>query len=201
MAGIEQNKPARLRQFAAVLGAALLSGCASDPPAPPAQSGDICAIFAERPEWRDATLRAAGRWGAPVELQMAIIWKESSFRGDVRPPDEHLLWVIPTGPASSAYGYPQAIDGTWEWYIRETGNTGAEREDFADAVDFVGWYVNKTRETAGVDVFDAYSHYLAYHEGHAGFRRASYSRKAWLQNAARQVAARAARYRGQLRRC
>jgi len=201
MAGIEQTATATARLLRTALLALVLGSCSSTPDGPPQRPQDVCAIFAERPDWRSATEASALRWGAPVELQMAIIWRESGFRADVRPPERYALGIIPTGPASSAFGYPQAIDGTWDWYRRETGNRGADRDDFADAADFVGWYVAKSRATTGLQPFDAFGHYIAYHEGHAGYRRGGWRAKSWLIDTARQVAAQAARYRGQLSRC
>ncbi len=190
------------RSVVGVLGLALIVGsCSSSPERPPRTVDDICAIFEERPEWRDAVLDSARRWGAPVEVQMAIMWHESRFRAEARPPKRYTLGVIPAGRLSSAYGYPQAVDGTWEWYREETGNGGAVRHDFEDAADFVGWYMAKTAELNSVPMFDAFRHYLNYHEGHTGFRRGDWRGSQALQRVATGVADRAVRYRGQLRRC
>ncbi len=167
----------------------------------PANQADICAIFSERPEWRDAAYAAARKWGAPVPVQMAIIWRESSFRPDVRPPKKYALGVIPDGHVSSAFGFAQAIDGTWDWYRRDSGNSDADRTDFEDATDFVGWYMAKSEKANGIGMHDAYNQYLAYHEGHAGHRRKSYNAKAWLLDVAGKVAGQAVSYRGQLRNC
>ena len=178
-----------------------LGSCAGTPDGPPRAQHDVCSIFSERPHWRNAAERAAARWDAPVELVMAIIWRESGFRAEARPPRTYALGLIPTGRASSAYGYAQAIDGTWDWYREETGNSGADRDDFEDAADFVGWYLAKTRETNGIGALDAYGHYLNYHEGHTGYRRGHWRKKSWLLEAATAVATQTARYRGQLGRC
>jgi len=201
MAGYEQRRRARPGHLAAALIVLGMGSCSTAPDGPPRAQGDICLIFDERPAWRVAVDAAASRWDVPAELVMAIIWKESGFRGEARPPKDYALGVIPWGRVSSAYGYAQAIDGTWDWYREETGNGWADRDDFEDAADFVGWYLDKTRAMNGVARHDAYSHYLAYHEGHTGFRRGSHRAKGWLLDAARRVAARAARYRGQLARC
>lgn len=48
---------------------------------------------------------------------------------------------------------------------------------------------------------DAYSQYLAYHEGQGGFAKGSYRQKPWLMQRARQVRQQADRYRAQLNRC
>lgn len=179
---------------------ALLAACATS--GPPSRQDNACEIFEQRPQWYRAALKSAERWGAPVSIQMAIIWKESSFRADARPPKTYTFFgLIPTGRQSSAYGYAQAIDGTWDWYLDEAGRWGADRDDFDDATDFVGWYMNKTRQVNGVSMGDAYNQYLAYHEGHTGYRRGSYRNKAWLLRAARRVADQADRYATQLRSC
>ena len=45
-------------------------------------------------------------------------------------------------PRSSAYGYAQALEGTWDDYRKDTGRRGADRDDFADSSDFIGWYMH-----------------------------------------------------------
>lgn len=167
---------------------------------PPTNQDDICAIFQQRPEWRDAIYASARKWGAPVPVQMAIIWRESSFRADVRPPKKSFMGV-PTGHISSAYGFAQAIDGTWDWYRKDSGNKRGDRTRFEDAADFVGWYMAKSWNSNGIGMNDAFNQYLAYHEGHAGHRKGSYRSKAWLLDTASRVAEQTVRYRGQLRTC
>ena len=189
-----------LRPAAAALLALLVGSCAGTPDGPPARPGDLCAVFAERPAWRAAALAAGVRWDAPVPLVMAILWQESGFRAEAAPPEEYALGILPVGPVSSAYGYPQAIDGTWEWYRRESGKSGADREDFADSADFVGWYLARSRRVNGLARDDAFAHYIAYHEGHTGYARGGWRKKTRLLQVAERVAVRAARYRGQLGR-
>ena len=203
MAGVEQKKTAALRLIFPALLVLAIGSCGSSRTydGPPRAQNDVCQIFAERPDWRDATQASALKWGAPIEVQMAIMWRESSFRSEARPPKKYVAGVIPNGRISSAYGYSQALDGTWDWYRKDSGNSGADRTDFEDASDFVGWYMSKTLRSNGIDMFDAYNQYLAYHEGHAGYRRGNWRNKAWLVRAARQVADQAVLYRSQLGRC
>jgi hypothetical protein len=167
---------------------------------PPTRQDDICAIFDQRPAWRKAVYASSLKWGAPVPVQMAIIWRESSFRSHVRPPQKVYMGVA-TAHISSAYGFAQAIDGTWEWYRRDTGNMRADRTNWYDATDFVGWYMAKSFASNGIGMHDAFNQYLAYHEGHTGHRKGSYRAKPWLTEVAAKVAGQAARYRGQLRQC
>ncbi|MEM9781569.1 MAG: transglycosylase SLT domain-containing protein [Pseudomonadota bacterium] len=180
---------------------AALGSCSSTPEGPPRAQGDICTIFEERPAWREAMVASSARWGAPVAVQMAIIWRESSFRAEARTPRTYALGVIPTGRVSSAYGFAQAIDGTWEWYRDDSGNGRADRTDFEDAADFVGWYMAKTESTNGIPMNDAFNQYLAYHEGHTGYRRGGWRGKGWLRRIAGQVEAQAQLYDAQLAEC
>jgi len=184
----------------------LLAACSAGPgpfrsDAQPSTTEDICQIFRERPHWLDAARKAQAKWKVPAALQMAIIWRESAFRGNVRPPRTFLLGFIPAGRPSSSTGFTQAVDGTWKWYVDSTGNRGAQRSDFADSADFVGWYVDRSRRSNGIAKTDAYRNYLAYHEGHGGYRKGSYRSKPGVLKAAREVERMYKRYQGQLRRC
>jgi hypothetical protein len=194
----------QIRGRAAVAALVLLASCSGGGDRaeedPPSRQDDICAIFDQRPQWREPIYASARKWGAPVPVQMAIIWRESSFRSSVRPPAKYAMGM-PIGHISSAYGFAQAIDGTWEWYQQETGNSSADRTRWEDATDFVGWYMAKSYESNGIGMHDAFNQYLAYHEGHTGHRNGSYRAKPWLTGVAAQVAGQAARYRGQLRAC
>ena len=132
---------------------------------------------------------------------MAIINQESAFVDDARPPRKWFLGVIPLSHPTTAYGYCQALDGTWEQYLRSTGKTNAERDNFADAVDFIGWYTKRTRQELGVSQRDAYRQYLAYHEGQNGFRKKSYNAKPWLISVAKKVQRNAQKYSKQMDEC
>jgi len=178
-----------------------LTACSGASQGPPNDVENACAIKRERPSWYRAMATTEKRWGVPVPVQMATLYQESTFRPRARTPRTYFLGFIPTGRVSSAYGYAQAIDGTWDWYRDETGRRYAKRHRFHDASDFMGWYMSKTTKQAGVHPEDAYRHYLAYHEGHSGFARGSYSSKAWLQNTAARVQARATKYSEQLQYC
>lgn len=122
-----------------------LAGCAT---APPSNPENICAIFREKPDWHDAALKVQKKWGAPVPVPMAMMYQESSFKQDAVPPRYYFLGIIPWGRVSSAYGYAQAKDETWADYKKDAGGWGASRDNFADALDFMGWYMNKTQRQA-----------------------------------------------------
>ena len=156
----------------------------------------------ERPHWFRAMRRTEQRYGVPIAVQLATISRESSFVADARPmrTERRLFFFTREVPRSSAYGYAQAIDGTWDWYLRETGRR-ARRDNFADASDFIGWYMYTNLRRNGVPLNDAYNQYLAYHDGQAGYARGTYRAKAWLPPVARDVQNWADRYEAQLLRC
>ena len=176
----------------------LLAACATTPPR---NVNDACAMFAEYGDWYPDAKAASRRWGVPLPVLLAIIHQESAFRADAQPPRTWYLGFIPGPRPSSAYGYSQALDGTWDHYTAATGNRSADRDQFDAAIDFVGWYVNETAKRNRIAKNDAYHQYLAYHEGHGGFARGSYRKKTWLVKRARQVSRQAERYGAQLARC
>jgi len=176
----------------------LLTACGSGPPD---QVHDACLILEDNRSWWRALKRTERRWGVTPGVQLAILKRESGFNADARPARRRLLGFIPGRRPSSAYGYAQALDTTWDWYRRDTGRRGADRDDFSDAVDFIGWYAYKSRELAGVPASDPYALYLTYHEGHGGYTRGTYRSKAWLLRAAGEVRRDAQRYDAQIARC
>jgi len=181
-----------------ILNFTFLVGCST---APPKNINNICDIFEEKDDWYDDSKDSFERWGVPIQVQMAIIYQESSFKHDAETEMEYFLWIIPIGRKSSAYGYAQVKDDTWDWYIKSTHNWGADRDDFDDAVDFIGWYGNKTYKMFKVSKWDAKNQYLAYHEGHGGFKRKTYNKKPWLKKVALKVDRNARKYAGQLKKC
>jgi len=191
--------PANIAKLSIVLSLVLtLSACATTPPS---QSSDVCSIFREKNSWHRAAKKASERWSTSLPVAMAILYQESSFRHNARPPRRYLLGFIPWKRISSAYGYAQVIDGTWEAYQKSTGNYGADRTRFADAVDFVGWYNRVAMKKNGVQVSDAYNLYLNYHEGTAGFARGTHKKKPTLQGIALRVQQRSERYSVQYAGC
>ena len=175
-----------------------LGGCASQPPA---RQDNLCAIFAEHPKWFKAAAKSERRWGVPVAVQMAFVQRESSFEARARPPRKKLIGVVPWKRPSSAYGYAQATNGTWDAYQRATRSPFADRNRFADAVDFIGWYNQVSHEKLGIAKSNAELLYLAYHEGQTGYARGSYLKKPEVQRYANSVAQRATHYQTQLNGC
>ena len=188
----------RVSKLVFIISFILLTACSTSPPK---NINNICDIFEEKDDWYDDSKESFERWGVPIQVQMAIIHQESSFKHDAETEMQYFLWIIPIGRKSTAYGYAQVKDDTWDWYIKSTRNWGADRDDFEDAVDFIGWYGKKTYDTLKISKWYAKNQYLAYHEGHGGYQRKSYLSKPWLVRIAKKVHRKATRYRAQLKAC
>ena len=193
----------RVRQFQAAIKGTLvlvalvgaLSGCTTDAAETPINSDNICIIFQQYPRWYWESVASYQKWGVPVSIQMAMMRQESSFQANAQPPRNKLLGIIPWTRPSSAYGYSQALDGTWAQYQQETKNTDAQRDSFGDAVDFMGWYGAKVNQKLSISKRDPYNLYLAYHEGMNGYANGSYKSQTCLINIAKKVQSDANTYR------
>lgn len=182
-----------------VLGLLLLTtGCATRPPQQP---DDLCQVFAERPGWHRSAARMERKWHIPVPIAMAFVHRESSYRARARPPRTRFLWLFPGPRPSSAFGYAQATDPTWREYVREAGSWFSDRDDFADAIDFIGWYNDRSHRKLGIARNDAYRLYVAYYAGPGGYQAGKWRRNKTIRRYASIVSDRAARYQAQYRRC
>lgn len=194
----ERQMSRALRALVLVL---LVVSCGRGEYSAPRNLDNACSILSQRPDYIKAFRATERRWGVPVHVQMATIYQESKYIGNARTPFRYTLGVIPMGRQSSAYGYSQALDGTWDEYRRETGKRSAKRDRIRDASDFMGWYMTKSRDKNGIALTDTRNQYLAYHEGHTGYARGSYNSKSWLLRVAGEVDARADMYQAQLNTC
>ena len=172
-----------------------LTACSSVPK----NTKNSCAIFEDRYLWYKHTKKVEEKWGVPVHIQLAFVKKESDFNWLAKPPRHKLFKVIPYKRKSSSFGYSQAIKGTWEQYKRETGNKYATRARFKDSVDFIGWYINKTKKILRISKKDAYKQYLAYYKGWGDYKNYSKDKKAIIY--AKSVKDMASKYRKQLITC
>jgi len=175
-----------------------MTGCTSSPPK---NLDNICELMREKNDWYEEAADARDNWGTSIGTMMAMMHQESRFKAKAKPPRAKLFGFIPWFRSSSAYGYSQAKDSTWGDYQRGSGNYGADRDDFEDAIDFIGWYNSVSYKRCHIQRNDGYHLYLAYHEGHGGFNRKTFNSKAWLKVVAKKVSRRASRYDSQLKVC
>lgn len=171
--------------------------------APPKHPDDLCAVFKEKSsdDWYEDAKESEDKWGVPINVQMAIMHQESHFVADARAPRIWFLGFIPWFRESSSYGYAQATDGTWDTYLKDAGSWWSDRDDFSDAIDFIGWYGNKSYLKLGVPKWDAKNQYLAYHEGLGGYRSKHYLKNTSLKKLAEKVERRAKVFKQQLSNC
>ena len=168
----------------------------------PKNVNNICEIFREKDDWYTEAKESYDKWGVPIHVTMAIMHQESHFVADAQPPRPWLLGIIPWFRSSSAYGYAQAQEGTWQDYLsNNSSHWSADRDDFADASDFIGWYCSISHDRLGLSKWDTQKLYLAYHEGHGGYSRKTYQKKPWLIKTAKKVNVKSKRFQSQLASC
>lgn len=177
--------------------ACVLAACASSPPT---QQGNLCAVFDQHPEWYDYSKASEDRWGTPPHILLAFVKQESAYKHNAKPPRDWFLF-IPLGRKSSAKGYAQIQDPAWSDYTSETGGLFKSRSDMEDALDFIGWYNDKSNKRLGISKWDPKNLYLAYHEGHTGYRRGTYRKKPKVVQTANRVDRQAREYGAQLQQC
>ena len=165
------------------------------------ETADSCLLFKQKKNWYKATKKSYDKWNTPISLQLAIINQESSFKQFAKPKRKRLFGFIPGSRPSTAFGYAQVTNPTWNWYKSRTGNLNASRANFKDVTDFIGWYVEQSNKMLGINKYDFFNQYLAYHEGHSGWNKKTFKNKEWLKKAAKKVELNANKYNEQLKLC
>lgn len=164
-------------------------------------TANSCILFDSKKGWYKSTKKSFDKWGAPIALQLAIINQESSFNQFAKPKRKRLFGIIPGSRPSTAFGYAQVTNPTWDWYKSRTGNKNASRANFQDVTDFIGWYSEQSKKMLGIPKNDFYNQYLAYHEGQSGWKNKSFNSKKWLLGVAKKVETNANKYNNQLKDC
>ena len=162
---------------------------------------DACKMMKENPDWFESVSDSYKKWGTPMSVQLAFVRQESSFRHDAKPIRKNKWYEWGENYHSSAVGYSQALDGTWRDYEKRTGQSNMDRNSFRDSTDFIGWYNQQSRKQLRLSRTDAYSLYIAYHEGWGGYRRGSYKNKEFLKSAGWKVNKWSHTYSKQLNNC
>ena len=175
----------------------IISGCIGIPK----NQEDACSIIKQKKSWRTALKKTERRWGISPGMQLAFIKTESNFKPTARTQRKYFLGLIPSGRISSAYGYSQALDGTWKEYKKSTGNRYHRRSNFAHSTNFIGWYADKTKRLLGISKNNVYLQYLAYHQGQAGFKTGAYKNKKALLKVANKTALNKKKFDRQLKKC
>ena len=164
----------------------LLASCGGSSTTPPRDLDNACAILKQRPDYHKAFKATERKWGIPIHVQMATIHQESKFVA-MRARPSAMCWASSQWAAN-----PVRLAMARRWMPRGMNTASrsarhAKRDKIKDATDFMGWYMNTSRDRNGIALHDARNQYLAYHEGHTGFRKASYNSKPWLVAVAGKV--------------
>ena len=118
----------------------------------------VCDILAKNPSWSKSLKTAQDKYKLPPAFAMAIIYQESKFKAEAK------------AKGSTAYGYAQAINGTWK-HFQDDVKSNAKRNNFNDSVQFVGWYTAQLAKGTKLKITDNYNIYMAYMLGATGFKR------------------------------
>ena len=160
-----------------------------------------CSLIESKRSWKRAVIRSQQKWGISPGMQLSFVQTESSFQPRAKTQKQYFLGFLPAGRLSSAFGYAQAIDSTWQTYKESTGKRFSSRTSFSDSVDFIGWYANETARKLKIDKADVFNQYLAYHQGHRGYLRGGYKNKPKLIEVAKKTERNAIKYDSQLKKC
>lgn len=161
---------------------------------------DACIIVKKNPDWLKAMYRTQLVYNIPISTQLAFVKHESNFKRKARPLNKNRKSIFDKKYASTAYGYAQALDGTWKEYQTTFNNKRLKRTNYGHSVDFIGWYNNRHIK-AGMNPNNISHLYLAYHEGLGGYRKKTYNKKPWLVNYSKAVEMSAQKYHRQLNLC
>lgn len=181
-----------------------VTSCATNKPLP---ITDGCLLLKSKQgifsSWKSSLQSAEKKYQIPSSIILAIIYTESKFKADARPAHKKLFGFLPLfSHLSTAYGYSQALEGTWAEYQRATNNPYAMRSNFSDAVDFIGWFLrNKSVNQNHIAPNDPFHLYLSYYYGSTQYPYVLQHIDATAHQAAAQTAHMALLYYKQLRSC
>lgn len=162
---------------------------------------NACSILRENPDWFRAAVRTDLVYGVPIHTQLAFVRHESQFVKDARPLNKNKKTMAHKKYASTAYGFSQALNGTWEQFKSEMKDNRLDRTNFGHSLEFIGWYNSKNIKSGLVRANNVSHLYLAYHEGPSGYKNKSYRKKPWLINYSKAVSETSEKYRKQLSAC
>ena len=130
----------------------------------PRQPDNLCQLFRGEEDWYEAAVATREKWGVPIQILMAIMRQESSLKR-MHSHRWSTFVDISHWARQRCLRLCSGKEGCLGEYVEETGNWFADRDDFSDAIDFIGWYMDKTSQVNKVSKWDAYHQYLNYHEG------------------------------------
>lgn len=162
---------------------------------------NACKMLKENPDWYLSLKASEEKWETPVYIQLGMIRQESAFKHDAKPKRANRWHEFGDNFSSTAKGYSQALNGTWDHYLKNTRGALKSRSSFKDATDFIGWYNSKSKVINNINLNDPKQLYLAYHEGWNGYRLKTYEKKGFLTQSTKNVVYWSGKYKAQLKNC
>jgi len=162
---------------------------------------NACKMLKENPDWYVSLKQSEDKWKTPIHIQLGMIRQESSFQHDAQPIRENKWHEFGDNYQSSAKGYSQALNGTWDHYLKNTNSILKDRASFKDATDFIGWYNDKSNQKNKIGFNNPKALYLNYHEGWRGYKNGTYAKKDFLTKSVSNVVEWSSKYKKQLSSC
>ncbi|WP_150464310.1 transglycosylase SLT domain-containing protein [Francisella sp. XLW-1] len=153
-----------------------------------------CEILDQNPNWKLSLKKAQDKYNLSPAFAMGLIYQESRFDAEAK------------SSYSTAYGYAQAINSTWQ-HFQEEVKQNAKRNNFDDSVQFIGWYMAQLSKSLKLKMSDSENLYMAYMLGATGYKRykaGTFKNKAKIEedkNIANKVKAYTNLYKSQLKDC
>ena len=162
---------------------------------------NACKMLKENPDWYLSLKASEEKWKTPIHIQLGMIRQESAFKHNAKPKRANRWHEFGDNFSSTAKGYSQALNGTWDHYLKSTRGALKSRSSFKDATDFIGWYNSKSKNNNNISLDDPKQLYLAYHEGWNGYRLKTYEKKKFLTQSIKNVVYWSDKYKAQLSHC
>jgi hypothetical protein len=162
---------------------------------------NACKMLKENPDWYLSLKASEDKWKTPIHIQLGMIRQESAFKHNAKPKRANRWHEFGDNFSSTAKGYSQALNGTWDHYLKSTRGALKSRSSFKDATDFIGWYNSKSKNNNNISLDDPKQLYLAYHEGWNGYRLKTYEKKKFLTQSIKNVVYWSDKYKAQLSHC
>ena len=156
----------------------LLAGCWGGGIKP--ESVSICEQLDDNDEWLSPLLQAENKYFTPLSVQLSLL-------------------EFPESGRDGKYVY--ARSGDWDEFRMRTERWDASPARIDDAVSYVAWFSQQSRERNQIDRDAAGEHFLSMRLGHGAYHRLERGSLPSLERTAEQVADRAKRWDSELVNC
>lgn len=133
-------------------------------------SADMCAYYARYPKRYKVQKQYEGASGLSMIDVHTLLELESSVTPYAVPWKKQKRFGLTVLKAqSSAYGYAQVLNATWQDYEQSYPGFWLYRSNFYDSIHFAHWYRNAFHSSLKASTL--YEFYLLYHDGPGRYQR------------------------------